>query len=281
MSTLTIHSCKNCHHEFSGSYCNNCGQKFFDENHKKVSHLFEEVIHFFTHFEGSFFTTLKTFLTAPGKTSVDVCNGIRKKYFKPVPFFLLFVVLYLLFPKFQGLNMKFSTYVRKDYNTSWYARPVAKKKIDALQIDANELAHRYDKKSSYFAKPLLFLLIPFTALILSLLFNSNRKYFFDHFVLATELNTYFIGINFLLLPFLMAAFSVAYKPASAWFYDGGIAWTVSSLIVLAITAFTFKRFYTQSWIWTIAKAFIFYYIGFAAIQYAYKMLLYFSIMSFL
>lgn len=281
MNTPTLHSCKNCHQDFTGKFCNNCGEKHFDESHKKVSHLFEEVIHFFTHFEGSFFTTLKAFATSPGKLSLDYCNGIRKKYFKPIPFFLLFVVLYLLFPKFEGLNMKFSTYVSKDYNISWYARPVARKKIAALKIDANELARRYDKKSAYFAKPLLFLLIPLTALSLSLFFFTQKKYFFDHFVLATEWNTYIISINFLLLPLLMVISSAIYKPSLEWFYDGGPVWMISFIALLGITILMLKKFYKESWLITILKGAAFSFIGLEAIQYVYKMLLYYVVMLFI
>lgn len=281
MSSQASHTCKNCQHEFVGKYCNNCGEKYYDEGHKKVSHLFEEVIHFFTHFEGSFFTTLRTFVTSPGKLSLDYCNGIRKKYFKPIPFFLLFVVMYLLFPKFEGLNMRFSTYVNRDYNTSWYARPAARQKIAALKIDANELARRYDKKSAFFAKPLLFLLIPLTALFLSLVFYNKKKYFFDHFVLATEVNTFFIGINFLLLPLLMLASTTIYKPSAQFFYDGGPAMIISFLVFLSIAILMFKRFYLQSWIITLLKAAVFGILMSEAIHYIYKMVLYYTVMLFL
>ena len=55
---------------------------------------------------GTFFNTLKKIFTKPGQLSVDYCNGKRKTYFKPLSLFLLLVVVYLLFPVFEGLNMK-------------------------------------------------------------------------------------------------------------------------------------------------------------------------------
>ena len=100
------HICKNCNHAFTGKYCNHCGEKVYSEKDRSVLHFFEEGLHFITHFEGTFFNTLKKIFTRPGQLSVDYCNGKRKTYFKPLSLFLLLVVLYLLFPFFEGLNMK-------------------------------------------------------------------------------------------------------------------------------------------------------------------------------
>jgi Protein of unknown function (DUF3667) len=273
--------CKNCQNRFSGNYCNACGEKVYHEAHKKVSHLFEEAFHFLTHFDGSLLTTIKTFITAPGKLSLDYCNGVRKKYFKPIPFFMVLVVLYLIFPKFEGLNMKFSTYVNPDYNTDWFARPVARQKVKKLHIDGNELARRYDKKSPVFAKPFLFILIPLSALVLFPFFIKKRNHFFDHFVLATELNSYMIFINFLLLPLLMVVSTSVYPPSSPFFHDDGIAWIIAYCIFVIIVTKMFKRFYEHSWLWSAVKSLIFLFIYFFVIQYIYKMLLYFGIMLFM
>src|SRR6266700_2612526 len=103
-------TCKNCGNRFSGKFCNQCGEKVYTEKDKSVLHFFEEGIHFITHFEGTFFTSLKAILTKPGLLSTDYCNGTRKKYFKPLSFFLVIVVVYLLFPVFSGLNMPMRSY---------------------------------------------------------------------------------------------------------------------------------------------------------------------------
>mgnify|MGYP003546581747 FL=1 len=107
--------CKNCGNHFTGKFCNQCGEKIYNEKDKLIKHLFNDAIHFTSHFDGTFLTSLKTAITKPGKISLDYCSGIRKKYFKPVPFFLLLVVFYLLFPRFQGLNMKAGTYASPQY----------------------------------------------------------------------------------------------------------------------------------------------------------------------
>src|SRR5689334_1275203 len=105
MESATI-NCKNCGHSFSGKYCNNCGEKVYTEHDRTFMHFVEEGMHFITHLDGTLINTIRTMFKSPGKLSVDYCAGKRKTYFKPLSFFLLLVVIYLLFPFFQALNMR-------------------------------------------------------------------------------------------------------------------------------------------------------------------------------
>ena len=95
-------TCQNCGNTFVGKYCNSCGQQYLGHDDKSFLHLIEEVLHFITHFEGSFWLTLKTLLIHPGVLSKEYCAGKRKKYFRPLSFFMLIVVFYLVFPILQG-----------------------------------------------------------------------------------------------------------------------------------------------------------------------------------
>ena len=108
-------TCKACHNRFTGKYCNVCGEKAFDEHDKSMAHVAEEVFHFVSHLDGTLINTLRAIFTKPGQLSLDYCNGIRKKYFKPVSFFLLLVVVYLLFPVFRGLNMPLEGHFKQNF----------------------------------------------------------------------------------------------------------------------------------------------------------------------
>jgi len=273
-------TCKNCGNHFHGKFCNNCGEKVFDQKAKSMVNIAEEVFHFMTHFDGTFFTTLKTFFSRPGKMSLDYANGIRKQYFKPVSFFLLLVVAYLLFPRFEGLNMRYWTYVSPDYDFSWYAVPVAKLKMSAHRLTEAKLAAAYDAHSAGFAKSCLFLLIPMSAFVLSLIFYTSRKYFFDHFMLATEIMSFYIFTQFLFLPFLSV---IVVKTAPAYGYlfsDGSWLWHVVFVAFgLFITA-AFRNFYKQPiWLSTL-KALLFLFVFGAVIRYVYNVILYLLVMLF-
>lgn len=277
----TTSFCKNCGSSLTGHYCNNCGEKAYYEHDKSIIRLADEAVHFITHFEGSFFTTVRTFLTRPGKFSADYCNGIRKKYFKPISFFLMLVILYLLFPYFRGLNMRFGSYISVENRYSWYALPVAREKIKTHTITGYELAEKYDKKSPVFAKLLLLVLIPLSAFVLALLFYTSKRYFFDHFILATEILSFYILFEFLFLPLLYWLVEKT-TPSLRYLLDDG-SWLRLTLesIILAFFGVAFRNFYRQKWWISMLKALVFFAVFVIIIRDIYNFLLYYLVMLFI
>jgi hypothetical protein len=258
MSKHITHECKNCGKHFTENYCNHCGEKFHTENDKSLKHILEEAVHFTTHFESKLLLTIKTIAVAPGKFSLDFCNGIRKKYFKPISLFLLFVVLYLLFPKMQGLNMRLETYVSDEYNYTWYASPLVKQKIISTKTSFAPLAEKYNNTSPKVSKMLLLLYLPLMALVLNILFYKRKRLFFDHFILATEFNSFVLAIVLLLFPSL---YLIAYAGYYLFNYNTAIPESVLGT-VLTILFFVFgftalKRFYNEKGIWTLLKTILF------------------------
>ena len=87
--------CKNCNSLVEDKYCSKCGQRstihkvtFGETFHDLVSSLFLE--------EGPLWQTLKFLVINPGKLFREYLVGRRKTYYKPVNFFVLITVVYLL-----------------------------------------------------------------------------------------------------------------------------------------------------------------------------------------
>ena len=277
----TTHTCKNCGNQFTGKFCNNCGEKVYDDHDKKIGHLFEEVFHFITHFEGSFFRTLKLVITKPGKLSADYCAGIRKKYFKPVSLFLLLVVIYMLFPFFRGLNQSFNTYVSPKWQYAPVTVPLAKQKMKTHHLTEESLAEKYDHKSASFAKFFILVLIPLSSFVLAILFYTSRRYLFDHFILATEIISFLILFVFLFVPLLIYLFILINPSAADKIHDGGPLSLAMYIIMAIYMSVAFRNFYKQKkWVSGV-KGFVFWLVYLFGIQYVYKILLFMLIMLFI
>ena len=280
-------TCKNCGNEFVGKYCNLCGEKIYTNKDKSILHFFGDAFHFITHFEGTFFNTLRAIFKSPGKLSLDYCNGLHKRYFKPLSFFMLLVILYLLFPRFTGLNMPFKYYL----NEGQYARDMTEKKtgisMDSISarlyqaVNARTfssqgarrqfviryadsviksypklaaLETRYTKKSETTSKVLLLILIPLTAICLYAVAFYKRRFFYDHLVFATELNSFYLLYAFFILPIFLELV-VLVIPKSwypritedliGYFIRGGL---------LVFASFAIRNFYKERWIVAILKA---------------------------
>lgn len=273
-------ACKNCGNHFLGKYCNQCGEKVYREQDKLFSRIADDAFHFITHFDGSFFTTFKTFIRQPGKLSADFCNGIRKKYFKPIPFFLMMVALYFVFPKFEGLNMKAQTLVAKQYDFTWLTHPVFKAKMKKDNISYKEVAAGYDAKSPKIAKISLLLLIPLSGIFLSLLFYSRRRLLYDHLILSSEILSFFIFSQFLVLPFI--ALIVEQLIPKYWFLfnDGSFIWLIMYALLAFFIGVSFRNFYKEKYWLTIIKAMVFMFVFFVAIKYIYAVIVFLLTMLF-
>ena len=267
--------CKNCGNEFSGKYCNLCGEKIYDIHDKSIPHFFEDAIHFISHFEGTLFTTIGTLFTRPGKISLEYCEGLRKKYFRPLQFFLLLVVIYLLFPAFEGLNMRLQYYQHMALIGN-----IAARKIDSLisvkSISFSQMEELFRHKSEKIAKILLIVLIPITALFLWALTYKRRKFFFEQLVFSTEINCIYILWGFLLLPLLLAIFEFIYHYFSGNYlniYDG-LSGLLIYIPLFIYVIFAGRRFYNFSYFKAVCVALVLLVIHPYVIVWIYKAILF-------
>ncbi len=88
MSHHTI-TCKNCENQFSGHFCNNCGQRA-NIHRINLKYLLHEFFHAFTHLDKGILYTAKTMLVAPGETIRDYLNGKRVRHSNP---FLMLLII--------------------------------------------------------------------------------------------------------------------------------------------------------------------------------------------
>lgn len=81
------HSCKSCQNTFTGSYCNQCGQKVISRFDLK--YLWSLIHDEFLEVDRGFWHTLKDLTIKPGQTIKDYLNGNTRKYFNPIKYLLI------------------------------------------------------------------------------------------------------------------------------------------------------------------------------------------------
>lgn len=260
--------CKNCGTHFVDKYCNHCGQKAFEEGDRHIIKLFGEMFHFITHFEGSFWTSLKTMLLKPGQMSLDYCNGVRKKYFKPVSMFLFIVVLYLVFPGFSGLNVSLNEY-RQSYLAGRLIQSQIDQKIATGKLSEEKFSEKFKHVSEKVSKFMLFLLVIFAAALIRSLFPRAKRFFYDDLVLATEINIFLILVFFTFIPVILY---IIMRPGNNITYSSLLEHSISLVILLLFGTYSAKVFSTvfgQKWWISLLKG-----IGFAILLSGFLIFLY-------
>ncbi len=86
-------TCKNCEHNFTGKYCNQCGQS---ANTPEINthFLWHDIQHGFFHFDNGLFYTIKSLLKRPGYTIREFIEGKRVKHFKPISFVFFLATIF-------------------------------------------------------------------------------------------------------------------------------------------------------------------------------------------
>jgi len=276
------HTCKHCGNSFTGKYCNKCGEKVYSEHDKSLFHFIGEGFHFITHFEGTFFTTLKYIFTRPGKLSEDYCYGIRKSLFKPISLFFLLVIIYLLFPMFEGLNMRLYYHTHHNIYGDYAMQKAASLAQEHYWTD-QQLTDAFHQKSVKVSKFLLLILLPLTALFFWALTYKKRSYFFDQMVFATEINSVYMIWGFMLLPLLLSAFMALYQTITGIIIPvhDEIIGIILYAALLSYVTLAMRRFYKIGLGKAIAFSLLFYVAHFLIVQVIYKFLLFVITISLL
>jgi hypothetical protein len=167
-----LQACLNCSTHFKGNFCPHCGQS---ATVKRITAavLLEDIMHFFTHLEKGFLHTTWNLLVKPGFVSLNYLAGKRKKYQKPVSYFLIWTGLYILA---HNIIINYFQYRLPDEDAS----------LPGLSQQANMMLRTH---FTTFIIPLLFI----SALLLYYIMARPTYYFFE--VLAVCLfgaGTYFM-----------------------------------------------------------------------------------------
>ncbi len=96
-------TCKNCGTRSELTYCPACGQRI-SVNKVTFKETFEDLADALFSVNAPLLNTIKELAVSPGQMLRNYLSGQRKKYYKPVSFFLLTTVVYLIIRSLIGFD---------------------------------------------------------------------------------------------------------------------------------------------------------------------------------
>jgi hypothetical protein len=97
--------CLNCGHDISGKFCPECGQKT-NLPHDSFGHMLVHFVSDYFHYDGKFWTTIKTLFTKPGQLTLEYIQGKRASYLQPVQLYIFVsAVFFLVFFQLIHINV--------------------------------------------------------------------------------------------------------------------------------------------------------------------------------
>ncbi|MFM2387894.1 MAG: hypothetical protein RL660_2651 [Bacteroidota bacterium] len=227
-------ACKNCNTNFTGNFCNNCGEKVLKDSDFAFKKIFSQALDSFTHLDSKLFKTLRLLLFSPGKISKLYIEGIRVPYMKPFQIFVICnIVFFIIFANDDIFRVPSAYFFKSNYDGIAVLDKV-KRIASATGNSETEIAASYDAVSTNLAKGLLVLLIPIIASIGKLLNSKRKMEFGKHLIFATHFLTTFLLLFMIASLFLRITTSTTIK---------SVVLGLLALAIFAYYAMSIKQFY--------------------------------------
>ena len=170
--------CKNCGKNFTGNYCNFCGQS--SDTHKINFHyVIHEIQHSIFHFDGGIFYTMKELIKRPGNSIREFIEGKRVNHFKPVTYVIILSIIHS-FLEHSGK--------RKPFIEDFLLGVLQSIKQNGKVLKSNGNFSILEWLIHHYAYTAL-LLIPIFSLAALISFRKSKFNYFEHLVL----NAYTFG----------------------------------------------------------------------------------------
>jgi hypothetical protein len=264
------HTCKSCGNHFTGSYCNECGEKIVHPSDRSFKKFLSSVMMAITLSDNKFFRSLWLIIVNPGFLSKEITEGRTIRYIRPMSVFFVLNLVYFLFPLIQLFNASLKTQLSTTY--SEYAQHLVAVRAAEMKIHVTAFEVLYNQKSAGLAKLLVIVFAIFASLPLNLFYSKRNRYFNDHVGLMVELACFnlfinalmmtlaakFLGLgqflddNLLLISFLVTNIYFLLRASHTFYKEHGVLLVGKSLIMIAVLklsleAYRFVLFLVTVW----------------------------------
>jgi len=193
-------TCPTCKVTVTTPFCAGCGEEPLRPRDLTLRGLAEKGVHALTSIDALAARSAWTLLRRPGELTLAWVGGVRKPYVSPFELFLLANVLFFAIQSVTGENVFSSSLDSHLHHQDWsaLARSTLDRRLETTHLTIEQYEPVFDRAVVLNAKSLVLLMtVPF-ALLLPLVFLSERRPFMTHAVFSLHLYT------FLLLLFCIA-----------------------------------------------------------------------------
>jgi len=231
--------CKNCSHDFLGTYCNHCGQKITDRI--TLKHLGNQIIEDIFDLDQGLLYTVKQLWINPGTTALDFIAGRRKRYYGPIKYLLLWTAVYFILSPLIVGDRKTPSMIDLVFNSH---APFSSQSSDDLFTFYLEVIVRHT--DLYYLG-----MIPFFTFLSYVLFKKRG------FFLAE------LSIPYLYLAGQIVFVLVMTLPFMALFGDKVVfaLLPITFVFIIYFVVVMHKQFFQESWVKTVLKSLTVIYVG--------------------
>lgn len=180
---MAIQTCKNCRHEFEGSYCPACGEKYRDKRYT-LKDGFRHLIDIIFNVDRGLWHTAIQLIRQPGTVIEEYLNGRSIPYFHPFRFFFFWLTVMVFLYSFLGIYRYENDIILKQYSAS-DTTPLLRQVISILETYINIF---------------IALSIPLFAAISWRLFRQKKYNYAEHLIIVSYAYGETLILNMIWIP---------------------------------------------------------------------------------
>ena len=252
-----LRTCPSCGTKMLGIYCHNCSEKRIASSDYSLSKFLKQSINFLTHYDSKFIQSARILVSRPGFLTKEYFAGRRVSYVKPLQLFFLLNLLFLLLSSIFNWPF-FTTPLVIHLNNGFYsfiAKTLVDNKIHELGISYEEYQTHFNHVVGTFSKTLVFIMIPFMALFLKVLYWRPRRYYVEHLIFSIHFYSFLVLIA-LCWETIAQTMLFALKQFTHYNQTGFHELIFSIILAIGIALYLFfslRTVYSQSMFLTIIK----------------------------
>lgn len=228
------------------------------------------------HLDSRILRTLSTLIAKPGQLTIDSFNNSDSKFIKPLKlYFLINFIFFLVTPILNTNNLQIFNFTMQSISSgNQKYQEIINKQIDKLNVSNEIYEERFNAHIKYNQPALVFLIIPFFALVLKILDFRKKRYFTEHLIFSIHFVSFFLLFLIIFnLIIRLVLYFLNYFPASSIIVLP-ISFFSLLLVVFLYLLISSKHFYCYSVVLSIFKSII-HFIGFIFTLVVYVQFLFF------
>ncbi|WP_460983543.1 hypothetical protein [Spirosoma fluminis] len=139
-------------------------------------------------------------------------------------------------------------------------------KLKTNAVTEEQLTEKFHQKSQSTSKLLLFLLIPLSVPIIFLLYFYKKRWVFDNFILATEINSFYLLVLYLLFPVLF----ILFLRLVHWQSSESVVSSILAVVFWLYTSRIFYNVFREKWWISVSKGLLFAFLHTMMVHVVYK-----------
>ncbi|MCB0744216.1 MAG: DUF3667 domain-containing protein [Ignavibacteriae bacterium] len=192
--------------------------------------------------------TLKILISKPGYLTYLHFNSSEEKYIPPIKlYFIINFVFFLVIPilttsQFQIFNFNLESLSGRNQ----IYQNIVKEEIQASNVTPEIYTERFNTHIKYNQPALIFLIVPFFALLLKIIFLTKKRYYLEHLYFALDYLSFFlISLTLATILYRLLTFGLSFLSGS----QGVVAAVIPIVLLIGLSIYLYvslKTFYKNT-----------------------------------